>query len=324
MAAYYNENDPFAAAWLRELIKRGLIADGEVDDRSIADVQADDVRGFVQCHFFAGIGGWSYALRLAGWPDDRPVWTGSCPCQPFSSAGSRQGGADHRHLWPYWARLISECRPITIFGEQVESAIAHGWIDLVFDDLEREGYSCGPSCLPAASVGAFTERQRLWFVVESGRRERRERWSVSRGTHPSRPHTKSSRSSDVSVLADTNGRECRQGIATAEHAEESVAMRRTVGHSSGARLQGLGIQDIRGARGRGERRGPAGAGIWDNAVWIQCRDGKHRPVEPEIFPLATGIPNRVGVLRGSGNSIVPQVAAAFIEAYLDICDGVTR
>ena len=102
MAAYYNENDPFAAAWLRELIKAKLIADGEVDERSIELVRPDDLRGFVQCHFFAGIGGWSYALRLAGWPDNREVWTGSCPCQPWSVAGKGDGENDARHLWPVW------------------------------------------------------------------------------------------------------------------------------------------------------------------------------------------------------------------------------
>ena len=31
------------------------------------------------------------ALRAAGWRDDRPVWTGSCPCQPFSAAGKQVG-----------------------------------------------------------------------------------------------------------------------------------------------------------------------------------------------------------------------------------------
>ena len=123
---YYNEIDEFAAAWLRELMKAGQIPDGEVDTRSIADVQPDDLRGFQQCHFFAGIGGWAYALKLAGWPEDRAVWTGSCPCQPFSSAGAQAGGDDPRHLWPTWFRLIRECRPNVVFGEQVESAIGHG------------------------------------------------------------------------------------------------------------------------------------------------------------------------------------------------------
>lgn len=163
MSAYYNEIDPFAAAWLRELIKAGLIADGEVDERSIADVQPNDVRGFTQCHFFAGIGGWSYALRLAGWPDDRPVWTGSCPCQPFSVAGRRKGGSDARHLWPVWFPLINECRPSGVFGEQVAGKAGRSWLDGVLFDLEGAGYTVAAADLCAAGVGALHARQRLWW-----------------------------------------------------------------------------------------------------------------------------------------------------------------
>lgn len=172
MVAYYNEIDTFAAAWLRELIKAGLIADGEVDERDIRDVQADDVRGFTQCHFFAGIGGWSYALRLAGWSDARPVWTGSCPCQPFSvAAGLADSGAegtgDERHLWPSFYRLISECRPNTIFGEQVRSAISWGWWDIVALDLETVSYACAAAVLRAEAYGADHERQRLYWVADA-------------------------------------------------------------------------------------------------------------------------------------------------------------
>src|SRR5579859_1822291 len=120
---FYNEHDPQKAAWLRELIRHNVIAPGEVDERSITEIRAEDLRGFRQCHFFAGIGVWSYALRLAGWPDDRPVWTGSCPCPSFSAAGKGKGLADPRHLWPYWSPLIIECQPPTVFGEQVDDAI---------------------------------------------------------------------------------------------------------------------------------------------------------------------------------------------------------
>lgn len=69
MATYYNELDPFAAGWLRELIKAGLIVPGDVDERSIEEVAPDDLKGYTQCHFFAGIGVWSYALHRAGWPE---------------------------------------------------------------------------------------------------------------------------------------------------------------------------------------------------------------------------------------------------------------
>ncbi len=88
---YYNEIDPVAAQCLRELIKAGEIPAGDVDERSIEDVRPADLAGYVQCHFFAGIAGWAVALDLAGWPRDRPVWTGSCPCQPFSAAGKGAG-----------------------------------------------------------------------------------------------------------------------------------------------------------------------------------------------------------------------------------------
>jgi DNA (cytosine-5)-methyltransferase 1 len=152
VSAYYNENDKFAAAWLRELIKAGLIADGEVDERSIEDVHPSDLAGFVQCHFFAGIGGWSYALRLAGWPDDRHVWTGSCPCQPWSVAGKGGGTEDPRDLWPAWYGLIRKLRPDRIFGEQVDSPDGRLWLDIVHDNLEHVRYVIGACGLPACSL----------------------------------------------------------------------------------------------------------------------------------------------------------------------------
>lgn len=167
MPAYYNEIDSKAAAWLRELIKQGHIAPGEVDERSIEDVTPTELMEFTQCHFFAGIGVWSYALRQAGWPDDRPVWTGSCPCQPFSAAGKGGGFADERHLWPAFHHLISECRPSIVFGEQVASKDGLAWLDLVQVDLEGTGYTVGAVDTCAAGFGAPHIRQRLYWVADA-------------------------------------------------------------------------------------------------------------------------------------------------------------
>jgi len=164
--AYYNEIEPFAVEWLKNLIAAGHIAPGDVDSRSIVDVKPEELKGYRQCHFFAGVGVWSYALRRASVPDDYPVWTGSCPCQPFSAAGKGVGVDDERHLWPSWFHLIRERKPATIFGEQVEAAINHGWLDLVQSDLEGEGYAFWAAGIPACGVGAPHIRQRLWFVAD--------------------------------------------------------------------------------------------------------------------------------------------------------------
>jgi len=167
MTTLYNEFNPFAAQWLKNLIEAGHISKGVVDARPIQELKPDDLAGFDRGHFFAGIAGWDFALSLAGWPDDREVWTGSCPCQSFSSAGKQKGFDDPRHLWPEWFRLIRDRHPRTIMGEQVASAIGKGWLDLVCDDLGREGYTVWPMVLPACCAGAPHLRQRLWFVADA-------------------------------------------------------------------------------------------------------------------------------------------------------------
>ncbi|CNF54530.1 C-5 cytosine-specific DNA methylase [Yersinia bercovieri] len=167
MTAYYNEIDPYAAQWLRNLIKAGHIAPGYVDERSIEDVKPDDLREFTQCHFFAGVGVWSYALRQAGWPDDKPIWTGSCPCQPFSTAGKGDGFDDKRHLWPHFHYLIEQLRPPVAFGEQVASKDGLAWFDLVQADLEGAGYAATAVDICSAGVGAPHVRQRLYWVAHA-------------------------------------------------------------------------------------------------------------------------------------------------------------
>jgi DNA (cytosine-5)-methyltransferase 1 len=276
MPAYYNDNDAKACAWLRELIRVGLIAAGDVDDRGIEDVRASDLAGYEQCHFFAGIGGWSYALRLAGWPDGRSVWTGSCPCQPFSAAGRGKGTDDPRHLWPQFRRLVEECGPSVVFGEQVASKAGRSWLTGVRADLEALGYGVGAADLCAAGVGAPHIRQRLFWLADASCSWRRLE-SECEGNEQWRTHARGE--GETSGLADaTNRRRSRQGGT-------------------------FGLERD-------------GTDSW-HGVYIPCADGKARRIEPSIEPLVDGLPGRVGLLRGYGNSICPQVAQVFIEAYLE-------
>ena len=241
---YYNENDRFSAQWLRNLELAERISIGTIDERSIKEVEASDLAGYERCHFFAGIAGWDLALNLAGWGSGE-VWTGSCPCQPFSVAGKRKGNADDRHLWPVWRSLIEECRPATIFGEQVASADGRAWLSGVRADLEALGYAVGAADLCAASVGAPHIRQRLWWVG----------------------HTVSPR-------------------------------------SPGRRLQS-------GAQ-------PSQGNTWAAGASVFCRDGVTRRAQPGVHPLAHGISGRVGRIRAYGNAIVPQVAAEFVKAFMEV------
>ncbi len=218
---YYNEFDRHAAAWLRELIKAKLIPAGEVDERSIVDVKPHELTRFTQCHFFAGIGGWSEALRLAKFPADRHVWTASCPCQPFSTAGKGLGNADARHLWPVFFDLLKECRPHLVIGEQVASAIRKGWLDGISADLEGENYTCGHVVLGAHSAGAPHIRQRLFWVAYSA--SARCSWEIGRPEGEARDQARmlvpgADRKDSGLAIADRAGREPGQSsAATAGH-----------------------------------------------------------------------------------------------------------
>lgn len=168
MTAYYNEIDAVAAAVLRELIAANVIAPGHVDTRSISEVTANDLKGFTQSHFFAGGGLWSVAARIAGWPDDRPFWSASCPCQPWSQIGKRRGTADARDLWPDVVRLVDGANPSLLFFEQVASADGLYWLDRVFSDLEPKGFAVRAVNIPSCAVDAPTKRNRLYGCALGG------------------------------------------------------------------------------------------------------------------------------------------------------------
>ncbi|CAE6839484.1 hypothetical protein R75777_07000 [Paraburkholderia nemoris] len=314
MTAYYNELNSYAAQHLRNLIAAGQIAAGDVDERDIRDVRPSDLRGYTQCHFFAGIGGWSLALRLAGWPDDRSVWTGSCPCQPFSAAGAGLGFADERHLWPAWHWLIAQCRPPKILGEQVASKDVEPWVDLVFTDLEAAGYACGTNPFPSASVGAPHIRDRTYFVADADYARPQGRRRVSQ--RASERAFGSSGMASIVAESDRDGLE-KRGLHLCERgsrAEIVIPRRRSevselADTDIGTRGQGSEID--RGRHCRSDAIAWAGSGcdgdadsgrpgpnngFWRAADWLLCRDEKWRPVEPGTFPLVDGLPAGMGKL----------------------------
>lgn len=281
MAAYYNEIDPGAAAWLRELIKAGQIAAGDVDERSIEDVRPDDLRDYTQCHFFAGIGGWSLALRRAGWDDARPVWTGSCPCQPFSTAGAGKGFADERHLWPDFFHLIEQCRPATVLGEQVAGPDGLVWLDLVQTDLEAAGYAVGAADLCAAGVGAPHIRQRLYWVGDA---DRNGAWRDRGAVH--------------SQVEAVDGK---------QRADDAGA---PSGDPRPGPLHGH-WRDAEWLGSRGGKWRPVEPGTFPLVDGLPR--GLVRGGDQRLAPNSSA-EGRVMRLRGYGNAIVPQVASAFILA----------
>lgn len=280
----------------------GLIPEGDIDQRSIRDVKPDDLRGYTQCHFFAGIGGWTFALQLAGWPDDREVWTGSCPCQPFSAAGERRGFDDPRHLWPEYYRLIGERRPSNLFGEQV--ATAKLWIDVVFADLERIGYACGAAVLPAVAVDAKHKRDRLWFGAHAASTRlhasaravihSREACAGARHEQPERLYC----ARTFGALADP-AQQSEREPPNQNHAVAAAGQTRPVSSGNGEFMAHADCQS------------PVGLTIarQERPTWRS---------EPEMGRVVDGISHKLveGELKGFGNAIVPQVAAEFIKAFL--------
>lgn len=330
MTAFYNEPDPFAAQWLENLIAAGHIAPGFVDRRPIQEIEAWELTGYTQCHFFAGIGIWSLALRQAGIPDDTPLWTGSCPCQPFSSAGKQKGFTDERHLWPTWFALIEQRRPAIVLGEQVASKDGLGWLDLVSTDMEASGYAFAAADLCAAGFGQAHLRQRLYFVAVADTACGGQSWSGGRSIDQKQ---RASQCSMSSGLADTSpefrdrarsagpsrGVEYSNSGASCglEHSNRSGQDKRSSVREQSLRsisdgtIQGSNLRDP----GEIDQR-------WLDADWLLCRnpvgEPSWRPVEPGTFPLAHGVAARMDCLRAYGNALDAETATGFAKVVREI------
>lgn len=386
MTAFYNEFDPYAAQYLRNLIAEGLIAPGIVDERSIEEIEPYELAAYTQVHMFAGVGIWSGALRAAGWPDNEPIWTGSCPCQPFSNAGKRKGFEDARHLWPVWRNLIEICDPPRVTGEQVASKDGRIWLDIVSSDLEALGFAFGASDLCAAGFGGAHIRQRNYFAGladddDTGRQgwagmsERRTELSAGPGSVDGRMAYSNGKStgrnrgaayqpkigdgaedrhdnryvhdSDINRLAYSES--VRRGEEPENHRRGRAGNveGKIVGRSGDSDINGMVDPDLsrqyeRQSSGREQplrdvrnRRNPNPSicysretlpDFWYDVDWLLCRnpsgEPSWRPVEPGTFPLAHGVPQRMGKLRAYGNALDFETAKGFCEVLCEICLGI--
>ena len=317
----YNENEPFAIRWLEQLQERNLIPGGKIDGRSITELRPEDCDS--TSHFFAGIGGWSYALQLAGWDPARDVWTGSCPCQPFSIAGKGEGPADSkgRHLFPIWRDLIAECRPPVIFGEQTSSNLGREWLSGVRTDLEALGYAFGAADLCAASVNAPHRRQRLYWVAYTGH-------GGDRGPNRLRDSAPGALSAAGEDKGSGQGRQDTGRVRTLDDLTDGGQVYGPVDGLVNTLRGGASNPDTEAKQGGDgpDLRVPGQTGLsdfWDQFDIAECRaiDGsvQYRRIEPGLLPVVDGLPSRLrtGLIKGYGNAIVPQLAATFIRAFLE-------
>jgi DNA (cytosine-5)-methyltransferase 1 len=191
-------------------------------------------------------------------------------------------------LWPEFRRLITDRKPSTIFGEQVASKAGREWLSGVRADVEELGYAVGAADLCAAGKGAPHIRQRLYWVADANIA------SVYKWPSGGKQSVRDEMHGGVEGMGDTTGqglqRQWREYCPSGEGCSGLVGLAMQVGVPS-----------------------------WNGqTIAVKCSDGARRiSAESKSFPMAHGIPNRMGQLRGYGNAIVPQVAFEFIKAFME-------
>ncbi|WP_429004281.1 DNA cytosine methyltransferase [Roseixanthobacter psychrophilus] len=244
---------------------------------------------------------------------DWRVWTGSCPCQPFSVSGKRRGFADERHLWPIFRGLIEVGRPPVLFGEQV--ARAPEWLNLVRGDLVEMGYAVGAIPMEAASADADHFRDRYWFVAD---RDTGQREHAIKSLCAGRGAAVYDGYGDMAHMPGERGREGQPDPRDSAGPPSNVADRTSGGNRALVNRPGLGWGEGWTEPEFRSRGFTAAVASIDGCQYLECPDGKWRRLpSPGVRWLGTRIPARVDKLRAIGNAIDHRPAAQFIGAYLD-------
>ena len=240
------------------------------------------------------------------------IITGGYPCQPFSVAGSQRGEKDKRHLWPEMFRLVKECRPTWVIGENVSGHIKLG-LDTVLEDLESEGYSTRAFSISASSVGANHKRERVWIVGHSqhngsssstkSRSFKETSDNNQEGKNEAGELAGAGRSNGGADVEDTR-RTLRQGslFETENENETGKENADQFERSSETSRNGISYTNGTGSQGlRSERE------LRESQEERQISWERWGEFEPDVGRVAHGVPKRVDRLKGLGNSLVPAI-----------------
>ena len=233
-------------------------------------------------------------VKRSDLPDPDPdVIVGGFPCQPFSSAGLQKAQSDSRHLFPEMFRLIKECRPSWVIGENVIGIVKLG-LDEVLTDLENEGYATRTFNIPACAVGAPHLRQRVWIIAHSDSKGK------PNGAIDAQAQGELVADPSISGLQEHGYGQTKDAIERSKDVADPQSKRHGRGSSKKC---GNEQRIILPKEQEGGEMGREAEGCGE----------PHRPdqwweSEPPVGRLAHGVPNRVSQIRALGNSIIPQIA----------------
>lgn len=105
------------------------------------------------------------------WANTEPVdiLAAGFPCQPFSTAGKREGTGDHRHLWPTGVMpAIQALNPSVVLLENVDGLRTISGGDVfrrILTDLTSAGYTTQWATIGACTLGLCHHRHRLFMLA---------------------------------------------------------------------------------------------------------------------------------------------------------------
>tara|TARA_R110001592_G_scaffold87315_1_gene257973 strand:- start:39 stop:974 length:936 start_codon:yes stop_codon:yes gene_type:complete len=239
---------------------------------------------------------------------------GGYPCQPFSTAGKRQGEADDRALWKEYFRLVKEIRPTWVIAENVAGHISMG-IDNVLADLEGEDYAVQTFVIPACAVGAYHRRDRVWIVANAN-----ELANGQQHFNEKKSHNFKRENYDVadSTIVQRNVGDF-YGINDQQEKSRDKS-RRGCGENGSSRRENVADALHSGLQRRQETRDIKISRKKRNKLVTRC-DQRSKPgnwlLEPAVGRVANGVPGRVDRLKQLGNAVVPQIPEMIGRAIND-------